>query len=164
MAWRPGKHEGVNLGKNRLMPVKPFDKPAYMRKYHRKAKENLPAVAEAIVAQFDRKSSRRKRLDPRVGHVAQRALRNALRRAGLDLDLTLKVLKDKHAAKTMKTIAKKAKVLEDNDAQLRAAEMAIKLYETAGEIPTTVEPAPSNARIRMVQIDPDGTERWLEIG
>jgi hypothetical protein len=62
---------------------------------------------------------------------------------------------------------KEATVGPDNDARARAWEIAWRLNERGGMIPAGVPdggPTSGGARVRMVQIEPDGTERILEIG
>ena len=97
--------------------------------------------------------------------VAQQMLQDALARNGLTLDLTLNRIRELHEAE--RPYGKEATPGPDNDARARACELAMRLGERAGLIPSVAPdggPTSSGARVRMVQIEPDGTERILEIG
>ncbi|KKL41724.1 hypothetical protein LCGC14_2367450, partial [marine sediment metagenome] len=128
------------------------------------------AVTQALVPQRGgQRKFRRKQVD-----TAQAALDLALRSNKLGLKRVISKVADKLDATKpymLSVEGEKGKRValdaDDNDAQLRACDLAMKLHERAGRIPASGQDLPSGigvAKIRMVQIDPDGTERWLEIG
>lgn len=101
--------------------------------------------------------------DP-VRETAQAALSLALRSNGLTVDRVISKVSDKLGAVRHQTVAGVAIEADDNDAQLRAAELGLRLHERAGTIPSERETSrPTGARARLIQIDPDGTERIIEI-
>jgi len=88
--------------------------------------------------------------------------------------ITVHELTVEHLAKGIRALTeaerpygKDATLGPDNDARARAWEIAWRLNERGGLIPVGVPdggPTSGGARVRMVQIEPDGTERILEIG
>jgi hypothetical protein len=133
-----------------------------MRKRGRPKKDTLP------------KSLRRRLglMELVVPGMSQAILQEALSSNGLTVERLVGKVSEKLEAKRWFNAAQgdgksEAIVAEDNDAQLRAADLAIQLQERAGMMPATVpdgQGVGTRARVRLVQIDPDGTERAIEIG
>jgi len=93
------------------------------------------SVSNALVrAGFNPTSSSiRNRLAP--GGDLREALDKAMQAEGLTLPFALQKLKSKMDATKTLTIAGEASTQEDNDAQLRATDMTIKLLDRAGKLP-----------------------------
>lgn len=72
-----------------------------------------------------------------------------LEEAGLTLPLAIKRLSTKLDATKRLTIAGEAETVDDNDAQLRAIDMTLKLHERTGRIPSAQESAASGAQITV---------------
>ncbi len=82
-------------------------------------------------------SSIRERLAP--GGDLREQLEQAMEKAGLTLPRILDKLNAKMDATRLINVGKQAISTEDNDAQLRATELVIKLHDRTGKLPTAQE-------------------------
>ena len=146
------------------MPLTGEAKREYQRTYMRQSRRTLTRAKKQAKALTGKVLKGVALQTTAASSVAQQMVRDALDQKGLDMGLTIKTVKQLHGAK--RPYGKEALMSADNQARARGCELAIDLYSKAGLMPKGDEPlgGRADAKIRMVQIDPDGTERWLEIG
>lgn len=92
-------------------------------------------------------SAIRERLAP--GGDLREQLDKAMTEAGLTLPITMQKLRAKMDATKPLTIAGEAIETDDNDAQLRATDMTIKLLDRAGKLPAEQESAGNSSPITV---------------
>lgn len=157
------------------MPLTGDAKTAYQRDYMQgRRSKDVQVAADAVARVIAPRRGRPRKLTDKQADTARAALTLAMRSNKLSLSRVVgKVAEKLDATKPymLSVEGEKGKRIAldaaDNDAQLRACDLAIKLHERAGKIPSASPddgPKPGNAKVRMVQIAPDGTETWLEIG
>jgi hypothetical protein len=151
------------------MPLNGEAKREWQRNYMRAKRRAESPQAEAIAkvmrdALGTQRRGRPAAIPAEAIAEGQAVLQAVLRETGLDIK-TL-VIKIAEQLQAQRPYGKEAILSADNDAQLRACELAIKLHERAGTIPAITEAPQSQGHgyVRMLQIDPDGTERMIEIG
>lgn len=107
------------------------------------------SITDAMrLAQINPSSSAiRERLAP--GGDLRAQLDKAMEAAGLTLPLTMQKLRAKMDATKPLTVAGEAIITEDNDAQLRATDMTIKLLDRAGKLPAEQESLDSGGAITV---------------
>jgi hypothetical protein len=95
-------------------------------------------------------------------------VQDALTEHGWTLSKHIKRYVDLTVAEKRQTIAGGGETNPDNEVALKALEGLGEVMDRAGMLPPTqpreVAPRTEGGKIRMVQIDPDGTERILEVG
>lgn len=79
----------------------------------------------------------------------QALLRTELAQAGLTTASAVRKIRDKMDAQKTLTIAGQAHTQDDNDAQLRAVEQAIKLMERAGTMPSAPQSVETGSQITV---------------
>jgi hypothetical protein len=141
----------------------------YQREYKRKQRASMRQAAEAIIRSVVPTNGRPSLLTQQAREVGQSVVREALEKSNLGLRrITDKVSErldsSRPYAVTEEAGGRKVTIsAPDNDAQLRAAELGIRLHERAGTIPAGPQPQAVTTRTRMVQVSPDGTEQAIEI-
>ena len=149
------------------MPLKGEAKREYQRLYMRGYSRKTQKVAEAIPQLLGEKRGRPYTLSQDVQDTARAALGVLLRSKGLTAEKVVEKSVELLEATKQHTVAGVATISRDNDAVARAINEAKDWLVRAGEIPaggSEMATTSSGARVRMVQIEPDGTERILEIG
>lgn len=123
------------------MPLTGDAKREYQRVYQRQVRKTAAIAASVIAHAVKPSSGLPTQIPAEAHHAAQSVLQAILERQGLTVDRIVAKAREKLDATTKKTIARKATTLADNDAQLRAADLAIRLHERAGTIPAIQEQA-----------------------
>jgi len=111
------------------------------------------SVAQALQgAGFSASStSLRERLRP-GGDLAE-ALRVLLTAKGLTMDALIGKAKDKLDAQRRYGSGEDAVIADDNDAQLRAVEIGLRLHERAGTIPAQAQSGAGNVSLTVVEVN-----------
>jgi hypothetical protein len=135
------------------MPLTGDAKREYMRLYMRtiraRAREAGKLVSAAVQA-----TQRRQQAQPvRVENTVKTVLGLTLVNKGLTLDRVCGKIADKLEAKRHQTVAGKAMCADDNDAQLRATEQAIRLHERAGTIPAQAQSTSGNMSLTVIEVN-----------
>lgn len=116
-------------------------------------------ISAAMVQAGFNPTSRSVRDEFLPGRNLHKQLMDALEEAGITLPFMTKKLYAKIEAKKHMTIAGEATEVDDNDAQLRALDIAIKLHDRAGTLPAMSESGGNGSTITvnvLVMNDPAG--------
>lgn len=108
------------------------------------------SVSQALREEGFNQGSLRARLRP-GGDLAD-ALRRALERKGLTLDKIIGKVAEKLDAQRPVTVAGEATMTDDNDAQLRAADLGCRLHERAGTIPSVTPVGAGGLSLTLVEV------------
>lgn len=118
------------------MPLTGEAKREYQRLYMRDVRRKARAAGRLVSAAVQQAKQRSEGRPARPEDTARTALAIVLENQGLTVERVVRKVAEKLAAKKHQTVAGKARLAEDNDTQLRAAETAIRLHERAGTIPS----------------------------
>ncbi|HAM39830.1 MAG TPA: hypothetical protein DCP69_00450 [Candidatus Omnitrophica bacterium] len=115
------------------MPLTGDAKREWQRIYDRQRRQQGRIIAKTVKALAT--DTPLPTVSQEILHAAQGRLQTILTDQGLHADLLVAKVRDKLAASRHQTVAGEAIEADDNDAQLRAVEIGIRLHERAGTIP-----------------------------
>jgi hypothetical protein len=127
----------------------------YQREYKRASRRAKALAAKALAqAAGHHEHGRPVALSamPDAQMVGRGLLRDVLTRSNLDLERVVGKVAKKLDATRIYGSGEDAITAYDNDAQLRACEIAIKLHERAGTIPTSTEHGPGGLHLTLVEV------------
>src|SRR3990167_7953639 len=116
------------------MPLTGEAKREWQRIYDRERRKQGRMIAKTVKA-LVHQDAPLPTVSQEILQAAQGRLQTILTDQGLHADLLVAKVRDKLAASKHQTVAGEAIEADDNDAQLRAVEIGIRLHERAGTIP-----------------------------
>ncbi len=118
------------------MPLTGEAKRRWQRAYMREVRRTARAAGQLVSAAVQRVKQRSEGRPARPEDTARTALGIVLENQGLTVDRVVRKIGEKLESRRRQTIAGKAVLADDNDAQLRACDQALRLHGLAGTIPS----------------------------